>query len=79
MKVLKFKTNIEDEESVRQVSSHLDQESSISKWNIDIERPDKLLSVSGDEIDPEIVKALIERAGYKAHLERALGLGGEDI
>lgn len=79
MKVLKFKTNIDCDECVKEVSQVLDSENSISRWNIDTERPDHLLSVSGQEVDPQAIKDLIEKAGYKAELERAIGIGGEDI
>jgi copper chaperone len=79
MKILKFKTNIENQESLNQVSSLLDQEEAISKWKVDTEDNDHLLSVSGYDLEPDIVKALVERAGYRAELIRVLGIGGEDV
>jgi copper chaperone len=76
MKVMKFKTNVDREDAI---SSLFDNEETISKWKLDFERPDHLLSVSGNEIDPQIIKDLVKKAGYEAELIRVIGIGGEDI
>ncbi len=79
MKIFKFKTNIEGDGGIREVSPLLNEEKSISQWNIDQERRDHLLSVSGEELNPQIVKDLVGKAGYEAELVRVLAIGGEDV
>lgn len=79
MKILKFKTNINCGDCVKKVTPYLDQEESISKWNVDTETPDKILSVSGEELQPNTVKKRVEEAGFKAEVIRVQGVGGGDI
>lgn len=79
MKVLKFKTNIGSEEKLKSLASSLDQESTISKWNLDTDNPDNILSVSGHEVEPHIVENLVEQAGYKAEMIHVFGAGGGDV
>ena len=79
MKILKFKTNINCGDCVNKVTPFLDREKSISKWQVDTDSKDKILSVSGEELDPAKVKNLVEEAGFKAETVRVLGIGGGDI
>ena len=79
MKILKFKTNINCGDCVNKVTPYLDKEESISKWQVDTDSKDKILSVSGEELDPAKVKNLVEEAGFKAETVRVLGIGGGDI
>jgi copper chaperone len=79
MKILKFKTNIMDQEMVAQVAPALDQEDLISKWNLDTNSAEKILSVSGEEITPEIVKNAIEGKGFQAELLNITAIGGHDL
>lgn len=79
MKIIKFKTNINSEESLKAVATYLDQEESISRWKVDIENPDNILSASGEELEPQTVKNLVEKAGFKAESVHILGAGGGDI
>lgn len=79
MKILKFKTNINCGDCVKKVTPFLDGEESISKWQVDTESKEKILSVSGEEVEPSKVKNLVEKAGFKAEAVRVLGIGGGDI
>lgn len=79
MKILKFKTNINCGDCVKKVAPILDGEESISKWQVDTESKEKILSVSGEEVEPSKVRNLVEKAGFKAEPVRVLGIGGGDI
>lgn len=79
MKILKFKTNINSEEDVKTLRPYLDQESTISRWNIDTDNPENVLSASGEELEIDTVKKLVEKAGYEAEAIHVLGAGGGDI
>ena len=79
MKTLKFKTNINCGGCVKSVTPYLDGEKSISKWQVDTSSPDKILSISGEELEPHKVKSLVEKAGFKAEVVRVQGIGGGDL
>ena len=79
MKILKFKTNINCGGCVKSVTPYLDGEKSISKWQVDTNSPDKILSVSGEGVEPHKVKSMVEKAGFKAEVVRVQGIGGGDL
>jgi translation elongation factor EF-G len=79
MKILKFKTNINSGDDVQTLSRYLDNEQSISKWNVDTESDENLLSVSGELLEPVTVKKLVHEAGYEAEVLRVQGIGGGDM
>lgn len=66
MKTLKFKTNINCSGCIRSVTPFLDGEKEIAHWEVDIENPDKILTVSTDTLSGGEVKEVVEKAGYKA-------------
>lgn len=68
MKILHFKTNINCSGCVATVRPFLDKEESINNWQVDTAGKDKMLRVSGPNLDPQRVKSLIERAGFKAEV-----------
>lgn len=79
MKILKFKTNIENDEMLRKIAPALDQEAMISKWNLDTDHQDNILSVSGNDIAPGVVLKTIEENGFKAESIHVQGIGGHDL
>lgn len=66
MNTLKFKTNIKCKSCVAKVSRFLDENINIAKWNVDLESPDRILTVTGDNISFEFIKEVLLKAGYKA-------------
>ena len=79
MKIIKFKTNIIDDEMQGKIAPALDQEELISKWNLDTQHEDNILSVSGEEITPEMVKKIIEAKGFWAEVIHIQAIGGHDL
>jgi copper chaperone len=64
METLKFKTNINCSACLAKATPHLDQEKSIEKWSVDTATPDKILTVSGEQLDKNKVKEVVTKAGF---------------
>ncbi|TCD01650.1 heavy-metal-associated domain-containing protein [Pedobacter psychroterrae] len=65
MHTIKFKTNIKCGGCVATVTPFLNAIS--SKWSVDTENPDKVLSIDTDEpVNPKQVISVLDTAGYKA-------------
>jgi copper chaperone CopZ len=79
MEIVKFRTNIKCGGCVATVTPFLDQESNIEDWKVDTGSPDKVLTVSGRDLDPQRIKNLLKEAGFKADILQVAGIGGEDL
>ncbi|GAB3832037.1 copper chaperone [Pontibacter rugosus] len=79
MEIIKFKTNVENQEALSKVAPYLDKVERISKWSLDTESTDKVLSVSGTDLSPQTIESAIEQAGFKAEILRVMGIGGDDL
>ncbi|MBE9602709.1 heavy-metal-associated domain-containing protein [Pedobacter sp. MC2016-24] len=67
METLKFKTNIKCGGCIATVTPFLNKLPEISKWEVDTNNPDKVLTVEGnDELDAETVIDTLKSAGYVA-------------
>lgn len=64
MKTYKFKTNISCGVCVANVTPFMNDEKEIHAWEVDTKNPDKVLTVSGEELTKEKVKQTVEKAGY---------------
>ncbi|MFA7617138.1 MAG: heavy-metal-associated domain-containing protein [Weeksellaceae bacterium] len=64
MKVFKFKTNINCSGCVAGVTPYLNRVEDI-KWSVDIQNPDKILTVETGEADEEKIEKAVQKAGYK--------------
>lgn len=65
MKTLQFKTNINCSNCIRAVSGFLNDIPSIREWSVDTDNPDKVLTVTGDEVTVETVTEAVEDAGFE--------------
>ncbi|MFN6945908.1 MAG: copper chaperone [Cytophagaceae bacterium] len=79
MKVLKFKTDIDSKRALAGLMPLLDREEMISKWKLDVDSPEHILNVSGDEITPEMVIKIVRESGYEAELLQVIAVGGHDL
>lgn len=67
METLKFKTNIKCGGCITTVTPFLNDIPEISKWEVDIDNPEKILTVEGsDQLTAETVVSKLEKAGYVA-------------
>jgi len=66
METLKFKTNIKCGACVATVKPHLDEQTAIKNWQVDLESPERFLTVVSEGYSPAQVRDVIEKAGYQA-------------
>lgn len=66
MKKYQFKTNINCSGCVARVTPVLNGNEEIKDWKVDIDNPQKILTVETESLNEEQVKAIVQKAGYKA-------------
>ena len=65
MKVLTFTSNIACNGCVSKVKPYLDELEGLTKWQGDIENPQKILTVETDELSTEQIQEAVAKAGYR--------------
>ncbi|WP_010661850.1 heavy-metal-associated domain-containing protein [Marinilabilia salmonicolor] len=65
MQTLKFKTTIKCNGCINAVTPFLEKSNNISNWSVDLENPERVLTVETDG-DSNEVKNLLDEAGYNA-------------
>lgn len=66
MEIFKFKTNIKCLGCIAQVTSALNNTVGEKNWNVDIQNPDKILTVSSVNSTKDAIRQAVEKAGFKA-------------
>jgi copper chaperone len=66
MKTYKFKTNINCGGCVRAVTPQLDQLEEVESWQVDTDHPDKILKVTTEFGNQQLLIEAVERAGFKS-------------
>jgi len=66
MKTIQFKTNINCTNCLAKVTPFLDRKEGIQSWNVDIDNPDKILTVETELLDAEDIVKTIKRTGFEA-------------
>jgi copper chaperone len=66
MQTVQFKTNIKCSGCIAKVTLALDQVAGKDNWQVDIENPNKVLSVSSEHLSEKAIKTAIETAGFTA-------------
>jgi len=69
MKTLKFKTNINCSNCLAKVTPKLNEQVGIESWSVDLEDPDRTLTVQTVELEPEAVKKAVLKAGFLANVK----------
>lgn len=69
MKTLKFKTNINCGNCLAKVSPKLNEQSGIESWSVNLEDPERTLTVETAKLEPEDIKKAVLRAGFIANLK----------
>lgn len=62
---LKYKTNLNCGSCVAAVKPHLDGDSSIERWSVDTNDPNKILTVEGENLSESTIKQHVAAAGFK--------------
>jgi copper chaperone len=65
MESVKFKTNIKCSGCIATVTPFLDEALGKDSWQVDINNPSKVLTVTAEKDANKVIQA-IEKAGYKA-------------
>ncbi|PWD97893.1 heavy-metal-associated domain-containing protein [Marinilabilia rubra] len=65
METLKFKTTIKCNGCVNTVKPFLEGSNNVSGWSVDLESPERILTVETEGNADEVVE-LLKEAGYKA-------------
>lgn len=65
MQTLKFKTNINCGGCIKSVTPALNQEAGAGNWQVDTANPDKILTVSGEQLTAAQVVRAVEGAGFR--------------
>jgi copper chaperone len=66
MKTVQFKTTIKCGGCIAKVTPVLNNNFGIESWNVDLENPDRILTLSGEAIDEQSVVDALAKTGYKA-------------
>ena len=68
MKTIQFKTNINCTNCLAKVTPFLDRKEGIQSWKVDIDYPDKILTVETELLDAEDIVKTIKRTGFEAEV-----------
>ena len=66
MKTVQFKTNIKCAGCIEKVSPGLNETAGADNWEVDLQSPDKVLTISAEEVNAAAIQQAVEKAGYKA-------------
>ena len=66
MKIIRFRTNIPDNEAVKKLKPHLDSLNGLIQWEINTEIPGKVLTVKVDGTTSKIVAQTIFKSGFRS-------------
>lgn len=69
MKTLKFNTNINCTNCLAKVTQKLNEQSGIESWSVDLEDPDRTLTVQTNELEPGDIKKAVLKAGFIANVK----------
>jgi copper chaperone len=66
METLQFKTNINCGGCVAKVTPFLNQLENVDTWKVDTANPEKILTVTGEELTSELIETAVQQAGFEA-------------
>jgi len=69
MKKLSFKTNIQCGSCLSKVSPKLNEQTGIHSWAVDLQDPNKTLTVETEALDAEDIRKAVLKAGFIATLK----------
>ncbi len=72
-RTINFRTNLNCKVCVAAVKPFLDNEPSISSWDVDVSAKDKTLIVRGEDVSSAVVRDAVAKAGFKVLDEMNLG------
>jgi len=65
MKTFKFKTSLNDDTSIDAIKPYFNYKTKIKHWEVDMENPDKVLTITTDFSEKEIFE-MLKSLGFSA-------------
>ncbi len=65
METLKFKSNIKCTGCLKKVTPHLNNAKGIITWDVELEHPEKIVTVEGEGITAGQISDAVSKAGFK--------------
>ena len=65
MKVFTFTSNIACNACLSKVKPLLDELDGVTKWEVDVNNPQKILTVESEELSAEQIQEAVAKAGYQ--------------
>ena len=66
MKKFQFKTNMKCSGCVEALTPYLNANNEIKHWEVDLQDPAKVLTVETENLNEEMIREIVKKAGYKA-------------
>jgi len=66
MKKYQFKTNIMCAGCIEKVTPYLNANNEIRSWSVDIQNPNKVLTIETDNLTDEMIREIVKSAEYNA-------------
>ncbi len=66
MITLQFKTSFKCNGCVNSVRTQLDADPTIKEWSVDLESPDRILTITSNDDITDQIKSIVEKAGHTA-------------
>ena len=66
METLKFETSLKCGGCVAAIQPKMDKLKGVSKWEVDLTKPVKILSVEGEDLNENEIITTLKNAGYSA-------------
>lgn len=79
MKIVKFKTDISGEADLAKIKPFFDKDGAISNWSLDINSDENILSISGENINPQLIENKLKDLGFTSKIIRVAGLSGSEL
>ncbi|WP_026461437.1 hypothetical protein [Adhaeribacter aquaticus] len=79
MEILKFKTDIKAEADVAKIKPLLDKDGAISNWSLDTDSEENILSISGENVNPQQIENLLKEVGFTSEIIRVVGISGSEL
>jgi len=70
METIIFKTNMKCSGCIEKVTPALNELTGRDNWKVDLQNPDKTLTVSGENIQAKDIQTVVEKAGFKVEMAR---------
>lgn len=64
-KILVFRSNLQDEWDLQQISTSLNQHPAIQKWNVDLQDVDHVIRIVTPSLTVAEIEKLIQQHGYQ--------------